>query len=290
MKFVTARLGEGLPGILLDDGSVVLLKDALAKEYRTMNDFIANHSYLDIMTLQDIESGDVKVGKVKAPLLSPIPSSLHDIICIGVNYWDHLKESQEYKGETEAPKETVYFAKRGAFISGPDSVIPYRPDLDACLDYEVELAVVIGERIDRFTDKEEIPSCLFGYTIFNDISARTLQNSHKQWYYGKSLDGASVMGPYIAYAGDYDGEPELEIYSKVNGELRQSSNTKLLRKGVFDLVYELSRGITLLPGDIISTGTPAGVGMGFKPPKWLKEGDTVECGIETLGVLRNTVG
>ena len=288
MKFVTVNLEGGLPGILLEDGSAVLFRDALPAEYRDMNDFIVNHTEKDIALLRAAERGNAKA--VKAPLLAPIPSSLHDIICVGVNYWDHLKESQEYKGKTEAPEETVYFAKRGAEITGPDAVIPLRPDLDACLDYEVELAVVIGKKLGRKTCMEEIPFAVFGYTIFNDISARTLQNAHSQWYYGKSLDGASVMGPFIAYRDDYDGIPELGLYSKVNGEVRQSSNTRLLRKSVAELIYELTRGITLYPGDILSTGTPAGAGMGFKPPRWLKAGDTVECGIETLGALRNTVG
>lgn len=289
MKFVTASLEGGLPGILLEDGSIALLRDALPHGYRTLNEFILSCTEEDIRALEGVERGERTCRRTKASLLSPIPSSLHDIICVGVNYWDHLKESQEFKGKSEAPLKTVYFSKRGAEIAGPDAPIPSHGALDDALDYEVELAVVIGSRISSDALPEEIPSKIFGYTIFNDISARTLQNSHGQWFYGKSLDGFSVMGPYIASSRDYDGEPELELSSRVNGELRQLSNTRLLRKSVTELLYELSRGITLYPGDIVSTGTPAGVGMGFKPPRWLKSGDTVECRIETLGVLRNTV-
>ena len=130
---------------------------------------------------------------------------------------------------------------------------------------------------------------IFGYTIINDVSARTIQNRHKQWYFGKSLDGFLPMGPCILTADAIPYPPKVSIRSRVNGELRQNSNTELLIFGIDHIVSELSQGMTLKPGTIIATGTPAGVGLGFDPPQFLKPGDQVECIIEGLGSLVNTV-
>lgn len=295
MKLVSVDIDEGLAAILFEDSkSFVLLRDVLDGRPRTFNDFIQSYSEEDIARLKDIENApphDCALKISDARLLAPIPSSLRDIICVGVNYYDHLEETRVhfYKGEFETPEKTVYFSKRGVLIVGPDGGIPSHSDLDVALDYEAELAVIIGKKADASVEYGDIGDCVFGYTIFNDISARTLQSDHVQWYLGKSLDGFAAMGPFIRYRDDYPSALELDIESRVNGETRQRSNTRLLRKTAKDIVYELSRGMTLLPGDIISTGTPSGVGLGFSPPKWMKKGDVVECQIETLGVLRNTI-
>jgi 2-keto-4-pentenoate hydratase/2-oxohepta-3-ene-1,7-dioic acid hydratase in catechol pathway len=156
------------------------------------------------------------------------------------------------------------------------------------LDYEAELAVIIG-RTARNLSAAEAPAHIFGYTVLNDVSARDLQTAHKQWYFGKSLDGFTPMGPCIVTADEISFPPRLAIRSYVNGELRQNSTTDLLITGIADILAELSSGITLLPGTILATGTPAGVGMGFDPPKFLRPGDVVECEIEGIGTLRNTV-
>ncbi len=289
MRFVTA---DNQAGMLLGDDRVVFLSDAIGRK-DTMNDFIGSYSDEDIERLYAIERGEIEVPSAElsaVKLLAPIPSTLHDIICVGVNYADHLEETRVkfYNGKFDTPVKTVYFSKRGAAVIGPGDPIPSHSDLDIALDYEVELAVVIGRRISSDTAYEDVMKGVFGYTIFNDISARTLQSDHIQWYMGKSLDGFSSMGPYIRYIGDYDTD-ELDVECRVNGEVRQKSNTRMLRMSVQNLLYDLSRGITLLPGDIISTGTPSGVGLGFTPPKWLKKGDRVECEIETLGILSNYV-
>ena len=131
---------------------------------------------------------------------------------------------------------------------------------------------------------------LFGYTVLNDVSARELQTGHGQWYFGKSLDGFCPMGPCVLTADSVPFPPKLSICSRVNGELRQDSNTELFIHGIAEVVAELSRGMTLKAGTIIATGTPAGVGMGFDPPKFLKPGDTVECEIEGIGILKNIIG
>ena len=135
----------------------------------------------------------------------------------------------------------------------------------------------------------DAPDYIFGCTILNDVSARTIQNQHKQWYRGKSLDGFTPMGPWIVTPDEFDVREPHCIRSRVNGELRQDSTTDLMIFHVAYVIAELSRGMTLLPGTIISMGTPAGVGMGFDPPKWLHPGDEVACSIEGIGTLTNTV-
>ena len=156
------------------------------------------------------------------------------------------------------------------------------------LDYECELGVIIGK--DAFqVSKEDVADYIFGYTIVNDVSARNLQTRHKQWYFGKSLDGFTPMGPCIVTADEFAFPPKVGISCLVNGEVRQDSNTGNLIAGIAEIISMLSEGMTLQAGTIIATGTPAGVGMGMVPPTFLKEGDVVECRIEGIGVLRNVI-
>ena len=157
------------------------------------------------------------------------------------------------------------------------------------LDYEAELAFIIGKDA-KNVKEEDAFDYIFGYTIMNDVSARNLQTAHKQWYFGKSLDGFTPLGPVIVTKDEFDYPPKLDIKSYVNGELRQDSNTELLIFGIAHVVSELSKGMTLKAGTIISMGTPAGVGMGFVPPRFLKKGDVVTCEIEGIGKLTNTIG
>ena len=167
-------------------------------------------------------------------------------------------------------------------------VIPRHAGLTDRLDYEAELAVVLGKAA-RDVKAADAADCIFGYTVLNDVSARDLQTGHKQWYFGKSLDGFTPMGPVLVTADEIAYPPALEITSRVNGELRQKSNTALLITSIGQILEELTGGMTLLPGTIIATGTPAGVGMGFDPPRFLQSGDTVECAIEGIGTLCSTV-
>ena len=223
-------------------------------------------------------------------LLAPIPRPRQDVICLGMNYRDHEEEAAKYDSAafTKERPSAVYFSKRVSRAGDPDGVIPRYEGLVARLDYEAELAVIIG-RTAKDVKAAEAGGYVFGYTVLNDVSARDLQTGHKQWYFGKSLDGFTPMGPCILTADETAFPLALEISASVNGELRQSSNTRLLIHGVAEIIEELSAGMTLLPGTIIATGTPAGVGMGFDPPRFLKPGDVVECEIEGIGVLRNTV-
>ena len=222
-------------------------------------------------------------------LLAPIPRPRQDVICLGINYKAHADEAEQYS--TEFKKERpipIYFSKRVTEAVGPEGFIESHPGLVERLDYEAELALIIGKTA-RNVPAEQAAEYIFGYTVLNDVSARVLQTSHKQWYFGKSLDGFTPIGPCIVTADEIPFPPKLKISASVNGELRQDSTTDLLITGIADIIAELSSGMTLLPGTIIATGTPSGVGMGFDPPRFLKSGDIVECAIEKIGTLRNTV-
>ena len=229
------------------------------------------------------------VGK-DCRLLSPIPCPLQDVICLGLNYTEHAEEAAAYSSESFVSKDRypVYFSKRVYRSPGDGEPVPAYTDLVDSLDYEAELAVIIGKDIKGIAP-EEVKDCIFGYTILNDISARNIQTRHTQWYLGKSLDGFTPMGPCIVTADEFAWPPKLRIASIVNGEIRQNSTTDMLIFGLERIISELSAGMTLRAGTIISTGTPKGVGMGFDPPRFLKPGDTVSCVIEGIGALTNVI-
>ncbi len=223
-------------------------------------------------------------------LLAPIPEPKQDIICLGINYMAHAVESARYKKEAFGGDRpyAVYFSKRVNECTAHNGQISAYRDIVDSLDYECELAVIIG-RDCKNVKKEDAFKYVFGYTILNDISARNLQTRHKQWYFGKSLDGFTPMGPCIVTEDEFERPPVLEIKSYVNGELRQNSKTDLLIFDIPHVIEELSHGMTLKSGTVISMGTPSGVGMGFQPPKFLKHGDVVECYIENIGTLRTYI-
>lgn len=242
-----------------------------------------------------IESGEIPapVGEAiplsQVTLLSPIPHPRQDVICLGINYKAHAREAERYSEAFLKEKPIpIYFSKRVSEAVAPEGFIESHPGLVERLDYEAELALIIGKRA-KNVPAEEAEAYIFGYTVLNDVSARVLQTSHKQWYFGKSLDGFTPIGPCIVTADEISFPPKLKITAAVNGELRQDSTTDLLITGIPEIIAELSSGMTLLPGTIIATGTPSGVGMGFDPPKFLKSGDVVECTVEGIGTLRNTV-
>lgn len=221
-------------------------------------------------------------------LLSPIKRPLQDIICLGINYMEHAKESMRFKKEAFDGKrdEAVYFAKRVNECAPPDSTFHIESKTTQ-LDYEVELVVIIGKDCKNLP-KEHAKEVIFGYTIGNDISARDLQAKHKQWYIGKSLEGAFPLGPYIILRDSLEVS-NLAIKSYVNGELRQNSNTSQMIFGIDYVIAELSSYFTLKAGSIISMGTPSGVGMGFNPPRFLQNGDVVICEIEGIGKLESRI-
>ena len=287
MKLVTYRLsGAEHVGALTADGRGVLPLPAA-----DMNTLI------ETMTLADLRSaaaaaergGAVPLSDVE--LLAPIPRPRQDVVCLGMNYRDHAEESARYSADAFTKNSTaaVYFSKRVSRAVPDGGFIEAHTDLVQKLDYECELAVVLGK------DAKDVPAgqtkdYVFGYTILNDVSARDVQTAHKQWYFGKSLDGFTPMGPCIVTADEFDAyPPALPIRSRVNGELRQDSNTKLQIFDIDHVIHELSQGMTLKAGTIIATGTPAGVGMGMDPPQFLHPGNTVQCEIGGIGTLTNTV-
>jgi len=261
------------------DGDYYLLED------KTMIDLIrrCEHEGLpDLTNLKPI-SGEIT-------LFAPIPRPFRHIICLGKNYEDHAKEVKETiqatQDENLIPKNPIIFTKTAFPAPGDGAKIPLHEHLTKKPDYEAELGVIIGKTIYCAT-REEVEGAIFGYTIINDLTARDIQVKHAQWFFGKSLDGFCPMGPHIVTRDEIPFPPALDIKCRVNGETRQSSNTSYL---IFDIPYiisELSQGITLHAGDIIATGTPAGIGHAMTPPQYLKRGDVVECEIEKIGVLTN---
>ena len=219
-------------------------------------------------------------------VLAPIPVPLQDVVCLGVNYRDHIEETVDIMDFSQK-KDAVYFAKHVNRANDPDGVIPAYDFVDS-LDYEVELGVVLKKDAFRVT-AEEARDCILGYTVINDVSARNLQFKHQQWFLGKSLDGYTPMGPCIVTADSIGDVYDLKIECYVNGEKRQSSNTRYMITKIEEAISELSQGMTLKAGTIIATGTPGGVAMGMKDPVFLKDGDEVRCVISGIGELRNTV-
>ena len=281
-------------GILSADETKVLpVANLLSHErYCDMNRFIEQVTAAEMAILLQAQ-GDShgKAFKLEeVTFLPPILRPKHDIICVGVNYASHRAETTGTLSSNLATQERpVYFSKRTTRIIGHEEEILGFFELDADLDYEVELAVIIGKE-GRNIAREEVEEYIFGYSIFNDISSRRLQREHLQWFKGKSLDTYSVLGPVIVHKSAFAYPPEVEIECRVNGEVRQHSNTNLLIHNIATIISDFSQGITLEPGDIIATGTPSGVGMGFKPPRFLKKGDLVECEIAGIGILRNRIG
>lgn len=171
----------------------------------------------------------------------------------------------------------------------PNGIIDSHSNLTGQLDYEAELAVILS-RDAKDVPTDQVKDYILGYTILNDISARDLQSAHQQWYFGKSLDNFTPMGPWIVTRDELDWMPKAGIRSYVNGELRQNSSTDLMITSIETAVHQLTQGITLLAGTIIAMGTPSGVGMAFDPPKYMRPGDVVRCEIDGIGALENTVG
>ena len=254
--------------------------------FNSMNELIDSNK--STQELLDLVSDKINVEETET--LAPIPNPKQDIICLGINYMAHAEESARYKKEALGGDRpfAVYFSKRANECVATEGNIPSYPELVDSLDYECELAVIIGKDAKNVSEENAF-DYVFGYTILNDVSARNLQTRHKQWYFGKSLDGFCPMGPDIITEDEFDRPPVLTIQSYINGELRQNSNTGLLIFDIPHVISELSQGTTLKAGTIISMGTPAGVGMGFQPPKFLKKGDVIECRIEKIGSLKNYV-
>ncbi|MBQ5584155.1 MAG: fumarylacetoacetate hydrolase family protein [Ruminiclostridium sp.] len=258
--------------------------------YETMHDLLADEAShrQGILEAALGQAGTLSLEEVA--ILAPIPNPRQDVICLGMNYQKHKAEAERFDVQafTREKARAVYFSKRATHCQGPGQPIPGHFDIVDSLDYETELAVILGKDAVNVSEEDAF-DYVFGYTIVNDVSARNLQTGHKQWYFGKGLDGFTPMGPCIVTKDEFAQPPAQAIRTWVNGELRQDAVTDELIFGIPHIVHELSQGMTLKAGTVIATGTPAGVGMGFDPPKFLKKGDVVTCQIEGIGTLENTV-
>ena len=283
MKILTYKHGgETAVGVLKNDGSEVVPVNYLGCSAIDMNTFldVQNEKKLEKLDRNKELMQGIPLDEVQ--ILSPIPHPKQDIVCLGINYYAHAEEAARFHDEAFGGERPVpiYFSKRINRALADGEEIDGHLDIVDSLDYEAELAVIIGKDA-RNVKPEEVFEYVFGYTILNDMSARNLQTSHKQWYFGKSLDDFTPIGPWIVTKDEFKNPPALPIRSYVNGELRQDSNT--------ELICELTQGMTLQAGTIIAMGTPAGVGMGFEPPRFLKRGDVVTCEIEGIGTMTNKI-
>lgn len=296
MKLITYKLkenGNEIIGMLSKDEQKIFPISQFDINYSSMIDMIENisNAEMELLISKDGKEFDQFIFYDKIIKVAPITHPKQDIICLGINYMEHAVESAKYKEEAFGGERpfAVYFSKRVNEAVADDGVVPSYEGMVDSLDYEAELALIIGKDAKNVSEQDAF-QYVFGYTIINDISARNLQTAHKQWYFGKSLDGFTPMGPVIVTADEFENPPHLDIKSYVNGELRQNSNTELLIFGIAHVISELSQGMTLKAGTIISMGTPAGVGMGFTPPRFLKTGDIVECEIQGIGKIKNIIG
>ncbi|HEV7214833.1 MAG TPA: fumarylacetoacetate hydrolase family protein [Chloroflexota bacterium] len=222
-------------------------------------------------------------------LLAPIPKPRKNIVCLGMNYAAHAYESARARGNPEVlPEYPVFFTKATTSVNDPDGVVPLHDGETSQLDWEAELAFIIS-RAARNVPESDALRYVFGYLVLNDVSARELQTRHQQFFRAKSLDGCAPLGPWIVTSDDIPNPHALGIRLRLNGQTMQDSNTADQIFKIPRVIAVLSQGMTLEAGDIISTGTPAGVGMGMKPQLWLKDGDVMEAEVDQIGTLRNTV-
>lgn len=283
-----------------DSGRVALGRVADEGHVHDLSTVLGDRTLLDVIDdweqLRPLIERAADLPAVASPrLLAPIPQPVRNLFAVGKNYRDHVHEfgRSGYDGHPDSagtlPTVPVVFSKVPTSVTGPHDDIDAHRTLTSELDYEAELAVIIG-RGGRGISRDQALDHVWGYTIINDVTARDLQRDHQQWLLGKSLDTFAPMGPWAVTADEVGDPRRLVVSSTVNGEPRQRASVSDLLFDIPELISVISAGITLRGGDVIATGTPAGVGLGFTPPRFLKPGDVVECAITGLGALRNTVG
>ena len=298
MRFVTVKADEKVFVGVVDETSQTVLhvREAQRKKGEKIT--------IPITMLECIDQGEPFITKVieivewakencqdayyplsEVKVLAPIPRPRKNILCVGKNYREHAIEMD---GAEAVPENIIIFTKAPTTVIGDGDKIYSHPHATSELDYEGELAVVIGKR-GKEIQKENALDHVFGYTVINDVTARDIQKKHKQFFLGKSFDTFCPMGPAIVHRSMIANPNALHIETKVNGEVRQSSTTANMMFSVEEIISIVSKGMTLEPGDIIATGTPAGVGKGFKPPRFLHAGDEIVITVEHVGTLCNNV-
>jgi 2-keto-4-pentenoate hydratase/2-oxohepta-3-ene-1,7-dioic acid hydratase in catechol pathway len=280
MKLIRfGEIGNEKPGLYLDDNTLV---DVSAEIEDYNEEFFRNDGIKKLKSWYSENQNDLKPVDASIRLGSPV-SRPSKIICIGLNFAKHARESG-----ANPPKEPVIFFKATSALCGPndDLVIPRN---SVKTDYEVELAFVICKKA-KYVEEKTALEHVAGYVLHNDYSEREFQIERGgQWVKGKSADTFAPLGPYLVTPDEIENVDNLQMWLKVNGEIRQQESTSDLIFKIPHLISYLSQFMTLLPGDVISTGTPAGVGLGMKPPQYLKPGDVVELGVEGLGSSKQNV-
>jgi 2-keto-4-pentenoate hydratase/2-oxohepta-3-ene-1,7-dioic acid hydratase in catechol pathway len=269
-------LGKERPAVI--EGSTAIYVDSIISDWSRSElerDGLARVASADFSAFPREEFGSRRIA---APIKSPTK-----VICVGLNYIGHIKEAG-----AETPIEPIIFMKSPDSVTGPNDDVIIPPGSDAT-DYEVELAIVIGKTALYLESKEQSRDYILGYSISQDISERHWQLERSgQWVKGKSFPTFNPIGPVIVTSDEIDAS-KLRLWCSVNGEIRQDSNTIDLLFGIDHIVWYVSQFMELHPGDIINTGTPFGVGLGFKPPKYLTAGDSLVTGIESIGEIRSNV-
>jgi 2-keto-4-pentenoate hydratase/2-oxohepta-3-ene-1,7-dioic acid hydratase in catechol pathway len=296
MKLVTYSplpAGEPRPGLLLEGGRIVDIPAALGSDddTRTMLGLIrAGAPMLERLRALEGRSAVATLALADVKLHAPIPRPAKNVFCVGWNYLEHFEEgAKKLQDDRKLPEWPVFFSKAPTAVNGPYDPVPFDAAISTSLDWEVELGVVIGPG-GKNISRADAMRHVWGYTVINDVSWRDLQRRHGgQWHKGKSLDGTCPMGPCIVTADSLAWE-NLRVTCRVNGVTKQDSSTRFMYFKLPRLIADLSAGMTLEPGDIISSGTPEGVGFARTPPEFMKPGDLLETEIEGIGVLRNPIG
>lgn len=293
MRLVTFSAAErALAGVIGEDETVTAISDLVPGAPATMLEAIGAWDSI-APRLADAAARAVSGTPLdRVRLLAPIPRPARNLFCVGWNYTEHFEEGRGSRGAAAPqaiPEHPAFFTKNPSTVVGLDGPVRHPSPHSAELDWEVELAIVIGTS-GRDIDQRDALRHVFGYTVANDVSVRDVQRRHGgQWFKGKNFDTHCPLGPWIVTADEIPDPQVLAIRSRVNGETKQSSNTRHMVFPVRRIVAELSVGMSLEPGDVVLTGTPPGVGFARKPPEFLKVGDVMEMEIEGIGVLRNPV-
>jgi 2-keto-4-pentenoate hydratase/2-oxohepta-3-ene-1,7-dioic acid hydratase in catechol pathway len=289
MKLVTfAAGGAARPGLWLGEGRILDIiaadkADPAGVDVSTAVAFIAGGEKSHAAAQRWLASPKAEAVVSGAKLLAPIPRPARNVFCIGRNYVDHVKEL-----DNDLPTAATVFTKQPNAVVGPDADVIVARNVSQKLDYEIELAVIIGKAGKDIAPANAMEH-IFGYTIANDVSARDLQFEHVQWFKGKGLDTTCPLGPWIVSRDEVADVKTLELTLTVNGERRQNGRVEQMIFDIPTIVATLSKGMALEPGDVIITGTPSGVAHGMKPPKYLQDGDVVTCTISQIGQLTNTI-
>jgi 2-keto-4-pentenoate hydratase/2-oxohepta-3-ene-1,7-dioic acid hydratase in catechol pathway len=296
MRFVTFRKNDRIaPGVLHGDHHIVDLAGAEAARLHIPGSSLAAiiaagaPAQTAVRALLDAIPCGSLLAIDEVELLAPIPRPAKNVFCVGRNYVDHVKEGAIARAtEAVLPKVPQFFTKPPTAVIGPGAAIRIGPELTAELDYEIELGVIMGTS-GRDIQPSAAMDHIFGYTIINDVTARDLQRSHEQWFKGKALDTSCPIGPWIVTKDEIASLGDLELTLTINGETRQHARCSQMIFDVPTIIASLSAGLTLEAADIIATGTPAGVGFSFKPPRFMNDGDLVVARIEGIGQLANQV-